>query len=346
MIVIMKRKSLSCVAVLASVAALAGVGPAGWAAAGELPESGNRPAAASSQVNSQGGYAASVTYRVGNGIWLGTPKVVADNRADTLELLNNVGEKGAGYRFTWGGTATRQNSLDVRVQWPILKKDGSQTDYTATSEIRYFGPEWGYGPQTTCVVRDSARKNVDHLRCAMDRRGGAWDWNMHITDTTVNRLAEASGSVKTDDSVSLDTAIPMIPGGYTTESQLRIDGADVVPTNSSTQFDAVLRTTDVTPPNTLKEPDTARMKFKYAIRDADQPGGGRGFGPQYYVRGEVSNQRGSMFKGGSSCEIIDYLGTVVENSGYSCTMDGYYDGSVGTAGRAQYITDFTIGKKK
>jgi hypothetical protein len=130
----------------------------------------------------------------------------------------------------------------------------------------------------------------------------------------------------------------MITGGYITESELHVDGADVVPVNTSTQFDAVLLEWEET-----SEPYTARMRFKYAIRDASAP---VGRGPQFYVRGSVSHHEAERYVGGTTSEIIDYLGTVVDDSGYTCTMDGYYAGSVLTAGRAHYITDFTIGKKK
>jgi hypothetical protein len=180
----------------------------------------------------------------------------------------------------------------------------------------------------------------------MEQRGADFDWDLHLSDDRVKRLAEASGSVRTDGSVSLNASYFRPTRAYTTQSELRVDGADDVGPNSSTQFGAVLTPDDVKPPKKPDEPETARMKFTYAIRDAGAPGGGPRVGPQYFVRGDVSNYRGPKFTGASSCEITDEANNPVHNSGYTCEMNSYYGGAINTPGRAQYITDFTVSKKK
>lgn len=176
----------------------------------------------------------------------------------------------------------------------------------------------------------------------MNRPAWDWHWAAQITDSHVNRLAEASGSIATAGSVSL------ADGRFTTESNMRLDGAEVVPARSSTQFDAVLKATDYS-----SEPVTARARFRYALQLPDGPGyvprvqgdtangGGR-----LYVRGSVSNYRGGAFWGDSSCDIVTADDQAVHNTGYVCTMKSAYLETGIQDGRGHYHTDFVISKKE
>lgn len=335
----MNRISLTCVAVLASVAALASGGPAGWAAATELPD----PAVTAT---ADGSWIARVDFHAGAAITLGAATKSEHSNTSEPTLFTDVDGRGIGYAFTFGWS---QYKPVAEVTWPVLK-NGTKTGFEVKSRVGFRTPLEPY--DTNCLVVGAYGKE-NPFHCSMVRRGLDNDWDMYITDG-VDRLAEASGTITTDDSVSLDTS-PFIPAngnatqsvsplGYTTGSRLHIDGAEIVPANSSTQFDAVLTPDDLKSPNRWTEPDTARMRFKYAIRDARHPADGTS--PTYYVRGDVSNYVGKKFTGGSSCEIVDSLDNAVENSGYSCTMNGFHAGAVLTDGRAQYVTEFTIGKKK
>lgn len=278
---------------------------------------------------------ASLHFHVANGVTLGAPTIVNNRGTKPPVFLTDAGDKAAGY------TVPNQGDLvgrEVKVSWPILTGTlPVKTEYTLMCRTYGYTSNGAVLSSSECSI--SGPKKEDRFHVTVDGQSyGSRRWDVRIADGLMDRRAEASGSITTDGSVSLDMSIPMIAGGYTTESVLHVDGADVVPVNTSTQFDAVLFEGEET-----SEPDTARMKFKYAIRDASAP---VGRSPQFYVRGSVSNKDADRFRGGASCEVIDYLGTVVEDSGYTCTMDGYYAGSVLTAGRAHYITDFTIGKKK
>jgi hypothetical protein len=334
----MKRFSLSCVAVVASVAALASAGPVAFASAEALPDSSSSGEVASFR---EGDTAANVAFQARSGISLGSPTADAHYNTASFGFLNDAGAQSAGYRITWDHSPIHPVRPYAEVTWPLLKGQ----DKVAIGSVTFrLG-----GDGTLCRVTDKTGKEAGPLKCSMSPRSLDKGWDFSIIDDGLDRIAEASGSITTDASVSLDTS-PFTPAngynsqsvpalGYTTESKLHVNGADVVPVSSSTQFDAVLTAKNVT-----TEPDTARMKFRYAIRDAKQPADGKS--PKYYVRGDVSNYRGNIFVGGSSCEIVDDLDQIVENSGYSCQMDKYYAGSVLTDGRSQYITDFTISKKK
>lgn len=339
----MKRFSLSCLAVVASVAALAGGGPAVLASAETLPDSSGSGELTSLR---QGDTAASVVFQVRSGISLGSPTRESHERTASFDYLNDADGASAGYRITWDYSYIHPVRPQAEVTWPLLEGQEKVA-------IGYVTFRLG-GEGTLCRVTGKTGEDAGPLKCSMSPRSLDKGWDFSITDDGVDRVAEASGSIRTDGSVSLDTS-PFIPAGaytmpsvsplgYTTGSRLHVDGADVVPANSSTQFDAVLTPDDLKSPNRWTEPDTARMRFKYAIRDASHPAGGSS--PTYYVRGDVSNYAGTKFTGGSSCEIVDSLDNPVENSGYSCAQNGYYAGSVLTGGRAQYITDFTVSKKK
>jgi hypothetical protein len=316
----MKRILLSGVAIFASATALVGLGSAGQATAVEV--SGGIP------------WSAGVFYHVENGVVLGAP--VVNSKNENLSLLVDVGGKGAGYRL--GGVGPTPSAADVK--WPILDRStGSPTGYWVNAKIgitSFLDAHWKW--ECNVWSERAGESSSGPYQCDLVGRGTDLDWDLHLTDDRVQRRLEASGSVRTDGSVSLETANGLRFGGYQTESTVRVDGADIVPaTGAATQFGAVVTSTDKP-----KEQDTARMTFFYAIHDASAPGDGR----RYYVHGNVSNHEGRAYKGGSFCDITDYLGNVVHDSGYTCTMDSYYGGAVNTSGRAQYITDFTVGTKR
>jgi hypothetical protein len=280
----------------------------------------------------------SVHFRVATGITLGAPALMENRGTWSFDFLTDVGSQHAGYAVEHDFGIYNHA---VTVSWPILI--GNDREATGQTLIcRTYGTS-SVTSGTECRTSGGHRFQVTVDETSDDSSRQHWArWDVRITDGDVKRLAEASGSIKTDGSVKLDGSYLAPEKAYQTESRLRIDGVDVVPMNSLTQFDAVLTTDDLERPKKPKEPETARMKFRYAILDASQPD--RSI-PQYYVRGDVFNHRGGKFTGGSSCEIVDYLDNPVEDSGYTCTMDGYYAGAINTAGRAHYITDFTVSKK-
>jgi hypothetical protein len=166
----------------------------------------------------------------------------------------------------------------------------------------------------------------------MAQRGLDLDWDLYLTDDGVDRVAEASGSIKTDGLISLER------GRFLTESKLRLNGANEVWADSSTQFDAVLTSTDAT-----SEPDTARAHFEYALLVNGQPLYDKATGQRVVVRGDVSNQRGWVYKGDSSCAIVTESGVPYESNHYTCSMKGSY-AKTGTS-RVHYITEFTVGMR-
>jgi hypothetical protein len=313
----MKRFTLTCSAVLATVAAVAGVGPAGWGTAG---------AEAATQDDDL--TRLTVNFHVADGITLGKQTVLKNENTFTLDPLVDVGGRGAGYESTYNP----RNRLDVSVSWPVLQgRDAAVTGYTLTCKT-------GAGAVLSieCSVSGPDKSNPFHA--SVNQRGGEHDWDVHVTDDRVDRLAEASGAVRTDGSVSL---LEPLFGSYYTESEMRLDGASAVPVNSSTQFDAVLRPSDRE--RSLREPDTARMTFVYAMYADGRPAYSSD-GKRLYVRGNVWNDRSGVFLGGSSCEIGIADGTVVENSGYTCSMQGAHPDTGVKDGRVHYITDFTVGR--
>jgi hypothetical protein len=228
---------------------------------------------------------------------------------------------------------------DVQVTWPLLHGDGSNetddTEYIVSARTAFSYDYRGTLHTEECTVTDRNGQQSDRYQCSLQPRGKAFDYDLILTDKKVDRLAEASGTITTVGSVSLEK------GSFETESPRYVSGAKAVPAGSSTQFDATLASSDV-----VNERRLARGMFRYALLDAGTPVRDRESGQPLYVSGKVHNYNGVSFRGGSECQIV--AGSAyrpVENSGYSCDMNGYYGGSVLTAGRAQYITDFTVSKK-
>lgn len=340
----MNRISSSVRGLVASLALLACAAPVGVASAAELRES--PPNSHSLETTNPPARIAGVYFHVENGFSLGRPNASpVDVSAARIDQLLDVGDKGAGYKFAMWWKPDGRYVHRAAVQWPILEgQDGAGTGLVVKTELA-FNHSGGYNFYSKCSVVDSNGQKAAHVGCSIEQRGADFDWDLHLRDDRVNRLAEASGSVRTDGSVSLDASYFRPTRAYTTQSKLRVDGADDVSPNSSTQFGAVLTPDDLKPPKKPDEPETARMTFTYAIRDASAPGGPR-VGPQYFVYGNVSNYIGKKFTGASSCEIRDESSNPVQNSGYTCEMNSYYGGAINTPGRAQYITDFTVSKKK
>lgn len=321
---------------------VAGVGPAGAAYGEEQAESSARTTMTLARDGWCNDKRATVHFHVGAGITLGRPAIVKNSDTYTLDALTDADDRNAGYVTTYSECAFMVGG-EVEVAWPILTGSGGATTGHSLTCRTYGYLSAGYpGADSKCSVRGADGKDRFHV--SLSNRFLKLIWDVRLTDGDVDRRAEASGSISADGSVSLD-ATPYFPAtAYTTESQLRVNGADVVPAGSSTQFDAVLTPSDLAPPKKPKEPDTARMTFKYAIRDAGEPD--RSI-PRFYVRGDVSNYRGpTLFRGGSSCEIVNHLDEPVENSGYSCTMNGYHASTGIPDGRVHYVTDFTVGKSR
>jgi hypothetical protein len=328
----MKLFSFACAVIVGSLAVLSS-SPVGWASAEELRVSGESSATRSE-------HASSVVYHVGQGISLGTHHLIGLSEATRFKERYDTDGRASGYEFTYDdGFGVQETLISATVEWPILSgEERKETGYTARVQTEWL-TRGSAAKVNYAVFGPDGSETSGPFHCSLVKRWGAWDWDMYITDHRVGRVAEASGSITTDGSVKLDGSVFAPAKAYATESRLRVDGATFVPVSSSTQFDAVLSPSDVTPPRKPKEPKTARMKFQYAIRDAGESDSSI---PKYYVHGDVSNEREDLlYQGDSSCEIVDHWGDPVQNSGYSCTMNGYHAQS----GRAHYITDFTISKK-
>jgi hypothetical protein len=337
------------VAVLASVSALVCAGSVAAASAEEL--AGADAEELSVQTCNKWNCpdeAANIRFHVGESISLGAPTVVTNHNTQSVgyhSYLNDEdAEKSSGFQTTY--QQPFRIEVDVEVSWPILRgPDGAQTGHTVRARIHGSSSRWAqHQLAADCSV--TGPSGGSRYKCYLNRRAwkcdhsdcwGYADWDLHLTDDRVDRLAEASGAIKTEGSVSLGN------GEFDTDSSARIDGATTVPAGKSTQFDAVRKLTDgVTDP---ARKDRAHMAFTYALSDGGRPVRSQN-GQQLYVSGSVSNSRGPFwFSGKSSCDIITADGTVVENSGYACNREGAHPNTGITDGRVHYITDFTIKKK-
>lgn len=329
----MKSISLSCVAILTGVMAFSFAAPAANASSGDSPAC----AARAGELSREGESAATVVFRAGDGISLGDPTKSDRSGEVHFECLSDAGDKAAGYRLTWNADYRHPAYPGAEVSWPVLQgRKGVATGYTVTS--RLTSPENGRPATSECWVADQHGVHATQFHCEMVQRGRDAYWQMRISDDVVNRdrIAESSGSIKTEGSVNLAA------GGYASDAELQVQGAAVVPVGKSTQFDAVLR-----PGDKAANANTARMAFIYEILDGGQPALSK-TGQPLQVVGNVSNHRGlDEFEGKSSCRIVTRdRGFEDHDSNYSCVMDSYYDGSVLTEGRARYITDFTISRKR
>jgi hypothetical protein len=350
----MKRLMLRCAAVLASVAALVCAGSVGAVSAEEMSDTGaDGPSVQWCTKWHCPDETAYVWFHVGESLTLGKPKLINNWRAlsvDYHSYLDDEGtEKSSGFQTTY--RQVHRPESDVEVSWPILRgPDGAKTGYTVSSRI-HGHHTWGQRPAAPhelkgdCSVTGPSGENRFH--CYMNRRPydcnaldcwGYTDWDLYLTDNSVNRLAEASGAVKTEGSVSLAN------GEFATDSQARIDGAKAIPAGKSTQFDAVRKLTDgVTDP---ARKDKARMTFQYALLEDGKPVLSKDNGQPLYVFGGVSNRRTSeRFFGDSSCHFITLDDHIETNPDYTCTMEGAHPNTGITDGRIHYITDFTIKKK-
>lgn len=333
-----KRISLFCLAILSGVAVFLSAAPFDFASAEELPDSPDRAGADSTQSSPAPQYlpySASVVFHVGEGVLLGAPAAHArEERLIHLVPLLDSGNRGAGYTISFWNMRDRGGRAVAEVSWPILVgADGSSTGYTVSARIGIAGRL--DIPEQTCTVTNSVGKETGPFHCSMVRRGGDWDWDLRLSDDRVKRVAEASGAFTTEGFVSLGN------GKFGTDSKLRINGADAVQKQSSTQFDAVLTSSDST-----DRPNTAQMRFEYALLDDGKPVYSRVDGQQLYIRGDVSNKReDNRFTGSSSCDFVTDGGRIDENSGYSCQMRGSYARTGADDRQAHYFTQFLVKKK-
>lgn len=336
----MRRILLSWLAILVSVAVLAGAGPAGPATAEEGPGSGadsEMSTLIAGDVEDVGVY-----FHVGAGLSLGKPTEVINRFTTPFRRFLDVGDKGAGYKFRMTKSLSHFDRSHMVMSWPILegRTGWSDSGYRVISTIKGRTNDSGWVEE--CMIDDPRHQGGTHFHCNQVRRGLSFDWDLHITDDRVDREAEASGAIKAIGSVSLT-------GGLTySESKLQVIGAEAVGENESTQFDAVLRSSDKEKGREMSEPDTARVKFQYAVNDGGQPALSKKNGRQLFVSGYVSNKRTKpMFSGGAGCKLITGQDEVEENSGYSCVPvwsdyahTGIKDGHV------HYIVNFEVRKNE
>jgi hypothetical protein len=324
----MKRISLSCLAILTSVAALACATTAEGASAEELHGSGIYASEVSTQASTK---AASVVFHVGSGLYLGSPKVTAEEHLEFLKPLTNVGydvgyDLGAGFRLAYKDS---EATAAGEVSWPVLDAWGARgkdTGITVTARLG-FGQGWGQ----SCTVTDQDGEVTREYQCSLVRRGWDHDWDMYVTDDYHARIGaeEASGSITADGSLLL------VEGQYDRgPSHLVEPGARSVAAKSSTQFDAI----------NWGPSAEAGMQFRYAIFDDGKEVLGSK-GTPLYVVGSVA--KGKRQAGTSDCHFVHIADSheVPDSSApYSCSYDSHLDGAVMLA-PGNYITDFTVSYK-
>lgn len=317
----MKRITASCAAILTCVAAVAWVGPVGWASAEETPDNAV--------------WRVGVDFHVADGLSLGDATVSNQTKTVTVTPSTDAAGNGAGYSAVFPKEFDPEIRTGADVTWPIRQgRDGSDTGYIVTSRV--FSVEGKVSPASTCWVTRPKNENTDNISCSLVQRGLDNDWDLYLTDDRLNRLVEASGAIKTDGSVKLGE------GMFFAQTYLRLAGATEVPVNSSTQFDSVLTPQDKDNPSGPRGSE-ALIMFEYAIYDGEQPGYVNSENRRLYLRGHVSNRRGNVFRGDSYCEIITADGSAVEN--YTCTMKSS-NARAEIGNGVHYETEFTVSKKK
>lgn len=333
------------------VAAVMWAGPAGVASAEEAPASGVQSVAAAAKAD----HAASISFRVGAGMTLGEPTTRVNQRTEALDYLSDLGNRGAGFSVAFNDWAPGTEDFTIaEVSWPILQskdraepepgKDKAKPDFTLSARLE-FHPIFGLGLDTTrpptlpgykCEVRDSKGQISSKIHCWMERHGWDNDWDLHLTDDDLDRRAEASGSFRTEGSVSLEG------GTYAAGPELYVEGAGAVHAGESTQFDAVRQRNER--PATTK---VATIYFKYSLLDAGQPVRSKTDGSRLTLMGSVSNDAGGFwYSGKSECSFINERGLPVEDSGYSCAWNDHHAKTAYNDGRVHYITDFVVSRNK
>lgn len=325
---------LSCMAILASVAVAAGAAPAGFASAEEQRHSGTR---SEGSLLTQSSHNVGVYFHVGYGLALGKPTEIANRFSLPYAHFLDVGAKGAGYKFRMTRASAAATRSVMSVSWPILegRTGWSDSGYRVVSTIK--GETGSSGWEETCRIDDPRDLGGTYFHCNQVRRGLDFDWDLHITDDRVDRAAEASGAIRAVGPVSLSSGVTY------SESKLQLIGSEAIPEHSSTQFDAVL-----TPSDKTSEPDTARMKFNYALNDGGQPVYSTKNGRPLHVRGYVANQRTrTRFDGGAWCEFVTSETEVEKDSGYTCELEwGNYANTGTKDGHVHYIVNFAVKKNE
>lgn len=326
----MKRLSLLCAAVLLGAGALPGVAT--------IPAAAAPRDSAGVGANAE---AEPAVWSVGTVFNLHRVSLVNGQQRDgvkkgetwTVEKLSGtIDRPGDGFKVT---DSANRPTIDYSVKWQA-KIHGETTSYWIVSRVvKYWDFYWS-NTRGTC---DVYRGDPDHggvvaegpVICEATMSDRTEEQSKVTFDVRLNRLAEASGTIKTTGSLSL------AQGEYTPSSKLHLAGASAVAENSSTPFDSILA------PGYEEGKDTARMMFKYALLDNGQ----EVFmdGKRLYIAGHVLNQRDwAMFWGHSDCAVVDDQYRGIENSGYSCDTNGYYANTDIRDGRVHYIADFTVKK--
>jgi hypothetical protein len=314
----MKWFALSCVAVLAGVASFAGVGPAGSASAVEAalwPRT------------------VDVAFHMTTGVSLGKPTTLTSTKGVTSESHVDVGEKGAGFRLTWGNGFDRVTHFE---SWPILEGPAAKrTTYTVIAGIDFS--QFSTGEK--CRVVDLVGEEAGPFHCSMIQRGWDYDWDMYIVDDRVDRDLEVSASVRTEGSVSLEKGTfvqtPRIEG----DASRHVKGATAVPTDSSTQLNSVHLREDSINRGVVRE---ASAFFLYELFDNGKPITGR-HGLPVEFSGIVTNKFASNGEVENESWCLISTGYIGNDLGYSCTVNAYY-AKTGVDDRVHYVAEFTIRK--
>jgi hypothetical protein len=319
----MKRISLSCLAILAGVAALACSGPVGMASAQELSVLGAPGAVSAAQTDTR---TVRVPFHTSAGIQLGEPSTKVKLGLDSLNPLSYVDGTGAGFTFSFKESAISApgSRASAVVSWPILQW-GSKTDYTVTVRQAFDQRK----RDTWCKITDADGQEKGPFHCYLDQQANDV-WGMHITDARVIRDVEASGTITAQ-------GVSLADGKFSMKATSSRAADSLVPAGSTSQFDAVFaRILGV-------KGDTASAEFSYNLLENGRYVLDR-HGYPLKVKGMVKNERSFWFQPAASCSIEGRDG-ILKDSGYSCEMVHYHARTTPDDGNVHYITDFTVTKK-
>jgi hypothetical protein len=252
---------------------------------------------------------------------------MASTPAVAYQSLLNVGDKGAGFRLAWERPIQPGEHYKHIERWPILEgPDASPTLYSVVVSLDFT--RWGVTTNCMAGLHGREHEQGGPFHCSLIQRGQDNHWDMYVTDDRVERFTEASGSMTTEDGLSL------VRGRYFAEKfGQRLDGASALPTGMSTQFDHVLP----------YDPKIVAMAgFVFQLIDNGRPVHGSN-GETVLVVGDAG-MPGQFTK--SNCTFMVPGKADERVPGYSCDLVGYYAKDWGAGPKDHFVTDFTVRKTK
>lgn len=242
--------------------------------------------------------------------------------------------------------AESESSLNGGAAYQIVMQ-GKPSGYWIEPSVRTYSynTEWTY----SCTVYhgDSEQggtvPETSPFVCTSDlvNPGNSGENAEVLFHVGLNRAAEASGTVRTSDTISLSE------GHFNTEQAYRVSGSSGVDLNSSTEFDSVLRNGEI--PQAKRFRNQARTEFSYRI-NVD------GRRTLYWAGGFVTNHhsdsgftaesRCRIFKGnpllGSESTLDDSINVPVTDSGFQCVTKGQFVSGAHDIGNIHYDATFTV----